>query len=1231
MTIPAFANTHIARFANALYGYQLGSQSEVAVEAEVAKTSLDAVLNSYYTATFGMKTVAQVAATLVSHMGLVAGQNGLTADAVAAASSYIAGQLNAASAATRGTTVKNILDLWANIGEDATLSATYGAAASAWNNQISNAQTYTATHAADAAIGSSSSTSSFVLTNGIDALTGDAGDNTFSAPIVQNQNGALSNTLESGDTIVGGAGTDTLNVVLTQSDSTTSINTAPAISATVSGVEVINVRTQFIQNDGDVNSSNIDAEKISGAKQYWSDNSRASLQIEDVRQLPEELTFGMRQTDPGVGYKVFFDPAQLVGNRSSTGNSSMTLKLVDNSVGASELAAFPVNGISFTLGGKAYTVSTTSALGATYATFATNLQAALKAVPELANVTATLNADKTITLTDPAGAAFVAKGYTWVGNVVPAGGNLSWDMTIGSANVTNKPVTTAVALDAVGRTAEGGALDIGSMATGGVEVFNVTVDRSSWLSNMASKDSFGVSGDHLATVNLASTGARGNLSVGGATTYLDGRVTTGGLVDVRTVDGSTFAGNLDLGIELTNNSIGRFMNAATGEVAYNYTAGAGADNFNVKIDGALAADPDFASTIKMGAGDDRLNLEITGTGTAKKVTVDGGTGNNTIAVASSHGDTATDTFKGFTGFQTYEVEGANPTIQDFVGVTGNMDGVTQINIATSAGAVNTQLIDVAAAAAVTITGKNQTLGNNSNAAQTFGSIAITGADSTSTDTTLKVTLQNTARIDGALTVNALTLNDDGASNTSGINTLELVSAGSRSTTNQVTDLGAERVNTFKLSGTQALDTQITAAATSTSTAGNLTVDGTALTGNLTLGLSATMISAVDAGAGAILITGTSGTSDTLILNETRIADGVDGQNLAISTDTKVSGFETVKFVEADGAANIGGFSGVTLYDLSSTDGALAITGMKGTETVQINTDVTGNGINATNAVAGDQLAFKAASASSSNVLSLNFKDETSATGSTTDFSGSEIQVQNFNSVKLDLAGASTLDEVFKFQIDGLDNQGLKDMNRIGGLGVAEANFAAANVSLRNVVITGGGDQGAVGSASGVDKVDLGKLTNVVDTIDFSAYKGQTTINLQVIDGTVDQDPVTAGTQLMDRNTVVKVNGYGMDFTEANVAADSHITTFQFTTDAVATTEDWKITGFNAFGAVGIDLGNLSVLDVSALGVTGLAALNIVDTGNDIKITSNGSLKFEILLVGVANVGDLSNENFKFAN
>jgi hypothetical protein len=119
-----------------------------------------------------------------------------------------------------------------------------------------------------------------------------------------------------------------------------------------------------------------------------------------------------------------------------TSNSSLTLTLTDTAAPANELQNIPVSGVVFTLNGTQYTVQSDE-MGAadTYAAFVTALDAALDADAALAGLDAVQNADNTITITDPAGGTFAAVGYTWVDNIAPASGDISWDMAVGGPTV----------------------------------------------------------------------------------------------------------------------------------------------------------------------------------------------------------------------------------------------------------------------------------------------------------------------------------------------------------------------------------------------------------------------------------------------------------------------------------------------------------------------------------------------------------------------------------------------------------------------------------------------------------------------------------------------------------------------------------------------------------------------------------------------------------------------------
>jgi hypothetical protein len=118
-----------------------------------------------------------------------------------------------------------------------------------------------------------------------------------------------------------------------------------------------------------------------------------------------------------------------------TANSKLTLTLVDTAH-PTDLTGFPVNGVAFKLDGVSYTVALTTGVQGTYAQFVAGLNSALDANPALIALDAVLNADNTITITDPAGKTFVSVGYTWVGNVTPPAGTLTWNQAVGGPAVT---------------------------------------------------------------------------------------------------------------------------------------------------------------------------------------------------------------------------------------------------------------------------------------------------------------------------------------------------------------------------------------------------------------------------------------------------------------------------------------------------------------------------------------------------------------------------------------------------------------------------------------------------------------------------------------------------------------------------------------------------------------------------------------------------------------------------
>jgi len=358
MPILATNAVQIARFANALYGIQLGSATNAAVLADItAAGGLDNALNSYYTSSFGSKTSAQVAAVMVANLGIVAGSNGLTAAAVTDATNYIVATLNAAPAAGKGAAVKSILNLWANIADDATLASTYGAAATAWNANVSAAQAYTASNTADAAVGAVVSGQTFTLTTGVDNIVGTGNNDTIIA-----DNTGTAKQLTVADAINGGAGTDTLKIYLAAGD------TATGQPTTLTGIENV------VINGGAVTA-------------YTANSATTSLSVED----PVALT--------NATYTLSGQSVSLKSALTASAAATMTTTLAN--AATTTAANVTLNGYTYS-GTDSHTLAIT---GAALATVNLSSTGAANKVASLTNASAALttlniDGDKALTLAD---------------------------------------------------------------------------------------------------------------------------------------------------------------------------------------------------------------------------------------------------------------------------------------------------------------------------------------------------------------------------------------------------------------------------------------------------------------------------------------------------------------------------------------------------------------------------------------------------------------------------------------------------------------------------------------------------------------------------------------------------------------------------------------------------------------------------------------------------------------
>lgn len=359
------------------------------------------------------------------------------------------------------------------------------------------------------------------LTTGQDFLTGTANNDVFTANAFDNQN-----TFQTGDEVNGGAGTDTLNI-------TVGVSSAFAIAGITESVEIVNIRSQANNSngnngdnnvsaggaaDGFMNDNTIDAQDMRGVNQWWNVDSRADLVIEDIRidddQITSDIAIGWANADPSssqnsgfvseadkVDYEVYFSPESL--RKAADSASNVITLTVGNQVQtgafdpAKPLKDIPYTNVAFDVNGQRVTLNLDLAEVTTYDQLWVAVQAGLaeaKAAPAfsalLANVSIT-RSEGTDSFFSKDGVLRFADEYSLTitnGTITPAAvgwfanGGLPSDnafganVEVGDATVTSDLITSTVFLDNVGRESEAGDLVIGSMSTRtGVERFEITV------------------------------------------------------------------------------------------------------------------------------------------------------------------------------------------------------------------------------------------------------------------------------------------------------------------------------------------------------------------------------------------------------------------------------------------------------------------------------------------------------------------------------------------------------------------------------------------------------------------------------------------------------------------------------------------------------------------------------------------------------------------------------------
>ena len=618
----------------------------------------------------------------------------------------------------------------------------------------------------------------FDLTTGHDDITGTDGNDVFYAHQQADLISDSRNTLQSGDKIDGGDGDDVLYADL---GANTTPTNSQIITPEIKNVEVLKFR---VQNGNASDVAKIDAERISagddGTLQLWSQDSRNDLTIEDVRVNSNQVTVGMGNTDPGVDMTVHFNDQYLKADDSTT-TGTLNLQLIDT-VGAlpeaqgghaDPLYDNPYTGFKFSLNGKEYTVDFSAYNHATdetpsYEELAAQIQAAIDADATLSGLGLKVSLGDAfqavvgigehkgeqvtgtqIVVTSSQGAL---TGGSWLAsNGLPETNSTS--ATMSADKVDSCPlIKTDVALDNVGHVqwddasaclpddtvfgSQAGDLVIGGMGTrGGVERFDVTVDRGSWLSSMSSTNNT----LRMVTVKNGdlngsdADGNNGNLFIGDtvqadnqtsanegksmvdwqdATRMLDFGNGKAGLTDVKLFNATEMQGNVSIAAQLTEASYDKYMKSVDGTASmdsafapsgeFKYAFGSGDDTLNMKVNGGLLADRDFQLVIDGGEGNDLIqyvadfatdnqianqqklmNVTINGgagddvikTPGSGNVIINAGSGNDTV-YADNNGDKAVFVLNAGTNaaaraIDVSSVEGAQPLYNDVLGTTND--------------------------------------------------------------------------------------------------------------------------------------------------------------------------------------------------------------------------------------------------------------------------------------------------------------------------------------------------------------------------------------------------------------------------------------------------------------------------------------------------------------------------------------------------------------------------------
>jgi S-layer protein len=816
-----------------------------------------------------------------------------------------------------------ILNQFAGLTSD----ATFGAAATAWENKVSNAVSYgqNVANTSNAPISSVSSTTpptAYTLTTGIDAASlgafanGMPGGNSTITGIYNNSSSFTTNTLNALDTIAATGLGNTLNIYDQGVTNSSSANTVPTVS--VSGVQTVNLTTA---NYADANVS-----KWTGVQ---------TLNVTSAVSNTEGLTVGsttnVNVSDTSVSnyYIDVYGGNNVTITEATTGTIAANAR-VQGSAGA----------VNVTTNGRIEIGTTTAVTGSvTVNSSSSTTHTNSITVDGGTTVSVTVNSYNgagNITI-GGSSATFQATGAVTVvenltgsktGNAPASTINIQGGSTVSVTETASQPLSTAPAagLSNTNYTTSEARVNV----TGGSTTSSVTVDQTATVAVVPTTTAQAAAYE-TASEQFGALTAGQTMIVGGLT------FTAGAAGTTAAQTAAAFA-NLSSGALQGNSTLGSYAGSFTG---WNTGAASGTGSTSVVF---------TATSTATGAAP-----AFTGSGTAPTATVSTTGLAAVTAVAGVGGVAAGTVFVQDVNYGTSTANTITTVTLNGYGTSSNTiesDALTTLSLANSSGAV---LVDNHTTTTLGLTVNNVT-GNidlDGGAAGTYKTLNIntTGADSTSAITATGVTALNVAG------TNAIDLT---GSTLSALKTAT-VSGSAGVTVNVSADAS---FTDFNASGTSGNNTV-------TINAGNATYEGGS--GSDVVTTSANVTKAIALGAG----------NDTFVLGAytvaatTGLVDGGAGTN-TLSVDATAAATASLGVVFAQDVVNFqhltltGTLAGAQVVDVSKLGGYTYVT--DGSTTTIANTltiDNLGSGGTLVLTATGSYDTVNATAASSaSNTLNL---------------------------------------------------------------------------------------------------------------------------------------------------------------------------------------------------------------------------------------------------------------------